>query len=218
MQAPTRKPVDPALVTFSARADTHPRRKTPRALAVGWMLIAIAALLVFIGVVRAMTERASSTVGPSTPIPIEHKQINTLQANDDTSVETTWQPDPHLVYKCVDKNGVPSYQSMPCRQQAPSAVYEATPDSAQKIASARALERERVQQSRVVSSISGRAGRTGDGYRFSGTDGRDQERANCAAAKAHRTRTLELVGLSRTYDLLHQLDRQVYEACKGLQP
>lgn len=217
MQTPPKGPVDPALVTFSARADSHQRRKTPRSLSVTWMLIAIAAFLVFIGVVRAMTEGASSTAGPSLPPPIEHKQINTLPASDDTSVEATWQADPYLVYKCVNPNGLPSYQSLPCTGQSPSAVYEATPDSARDVARARALERERVRQSRVVSSIAGR-GQAGYAYQFDGSDSRDQERANCAAAKAHRTRTLELVGLSRTYDLLHQLDRQVYEACKGLQP
>lgn len=211
------KNTDPALVTFSARADTHPRRKVPRSLGVTWMLIAIAALLVFIGVVRAMTERASPTAGPSMSIPAEHKQINTLQTTDNTAVETTWQPDPHLVYKCVDKKGVPTYQSLPCTGQAPSAVYDATPDSARHVARARALELERIRESRVVSSIAN-ADRSGSSYRFNGTNSRDQERANCAAAKAHRTRTLELVGLSRTYDLLHQLDRQVFEACKSLQP
>lgn len=39
--------------------------------------------------------------------------------------------------------------------------------------------------------------------------------ARCQAAKDHREAVLQQVGLNRTYDLLRQLDDQVYEACKS---
>ena len=215
---PSEPPFDPAAqLTFSTRPDARARRRVPRSLSITWMLVAIAGLLVFIGLVRAMTERTSVTAGPSVPVPVEHKQINTLPVDDDTSIETTWRAAPNLVYKCVGANGVPSYQSVPCGQQdAPSAVYDAAPDSSGTIARARALQRERIRQSRAVSRMSQPRG--GWNAQYGGTDARDRERVNCEAARAHRARTLALVGLSRTHDLLRELDRQVYEACKGLQP
>lgn len=39
--------------------------------------------------------------------------------------------------------------------------------------------------------------------------------ARCQAAKDHRDAVLRQVGLNRTFDLLRQLDEQVYEACKA---
>jgi len=45
---------------------------------------------------------------------------------------------------------------------------------------------------------------------------RDQLRARCQAQKDYRDATLRQVGLNRTFDLIRQLDEQVYEACKGL--
>ena len=38
--------------------------------------------------------------------------------------------------------------------------------------------------------------------------------ARCQAAKDHRDDVLRQAGLNRTFDLLRQLDDQVYEACK----
>lgn len=209
---------DPAALTFSTRPDARTRRRMPRALGVTWALVAIAALLVFFAIVRAMAERTASTAGDSTPIPAEQVRINALPTDDDAAIETTWQADPYRVHKCIGADGVPSYQSAPCAGQSASAIYEATPDSAADVARARGLEQKRVRQGLVLARIAGTDGR-GNAYAGSrGSDARDRQRANCEAAKARRKRTLEMVGLSRTYDLLHQLDRQVYEACKGLQP
>jgi hypothetical protein len=39
--------------------------------------------------------------------------------------------------------------------------------------------------------------------------------ARCQAAKDHREATLKQVGLNRSFDLLRQLDEQVYAACKS---
>jgi hypothetical protein len=47
-------------------------------------------------------------------------------------------------------------------------------------------------------------------------DSRDQQRANCQAAKNQRQEILDRAGLNRTYDLLQRLDATVYNACKGL--
>lgn len=212
-----RKPEDPALVTFSTRREAHPRRRAPRSLGITWMLVAIAGLLAFLGIVRAMTERASPTAGPSTQVPTEQVRINALSTDDDASVETTWQADPYLVLKCIGANGVPSYQSTPCTDRPAAAIYEATPDSAAAVARARRLERERNRQSDEVTRIASASGGAGI-HRYNGSDARDQQRANCAEAKANRKRTLEVAGMARTYDLLQRLDRQVYEACKMLQP
>lgn len=45
---------------------------------------------------------------------------------------------------------------------------------------------------------------------------RAQLEARCQAQKNYRDATLRQVGLNRTFDLIRQLDEQVYEACKGL--
>ena len=39
-------------------------------------------------------------------------------------------------------------------------------------------------------------------------------RLRCESAKENRERTLKIVGLRRTFDLLRQLDDSVREACK----
>ena len=112
------------------------------------------------------------------------------------------------VYKCVDVGGNVSYQSAPCRVgQQVTATYAATPDPPQRqvySSSSSSFSSTTTQQTTNVSPSSDAS-----------TD-RTVRRAQCNAAKARREQVLESVGLSRTFDLLRQLDESVYEACKGL--
>lgn len=44
----------------------------------------------------------------------------------------------------------------------------------------------------------------------------DPKVMRCRSARAHREAVLQAAGLKRTYDLLSQLDREVWEACKDV--
>ncbi|BDU16768.1 DUF4124 domain-containing protein [Lysobacter auxotrophicus] len=109
------------------------------------------------------------------------------------------------VHKCVTKGGVVSYQSMPCAQDAREAAqWDAPPDPPPRAERQRTanVEHERATQPRAV--------RTGSSHVVRNTT----RPSACEAAKADRERTLERVGLKRTFDLLSRLDEQVRNACR----
>jgi hypothetical protein len=110
------------------------------------------------------------------------------------------------VYKCVAVNGGVSYQSKPCpATRQVTAIYPATPEPTPTPRSPSQYQ-------------GGNSTNYGPAYAMDNSGSRDREvrRAQCNAARTHRESVLKSVGLSRTFDLLRQLDESVYEACKGL--
>ena len=111
------------------------------------------------------------------------------------------------VHKCIAPGGAVSYQSAPCeRPSREAANWEAPldpPPSAQ---------RRHVPSSRDVREPGSahRASRTGSAYIVP----KAPKPSACEVAKATRDRTLERVGLKRTFDLLSRLDEQVRNACR----
>lgn len=125
-----------------------------------------------------------------------------------------------VLYKCVGKGGSTSYQSEPCAPSAKVAkLYDATPEPYSPEHEAR-LRQQRANQNRAARELSRMAGTDqttqSTVYQSRTESPRDSQRRNCADAKFYREETLKRVGLSRTYELLQQLDRAVYDACKGL--
>jgi hypothetical protein len=112
------------------------------------------------------------------------------------------------IHVCIDAGGHVAYQSTPCAGgQRTRAVrnYRAQAVDPALVARTREIEREMDQRNRGASTV-----RT---LRASGSVKRPPD--PCKAAKARRKATLDRVGLKRTYDLLSQLDREVWEVCKG---
>jgi hypothetical protein len=112
------------------------------------------------------------------------------------------------IHVCIDAGGHVAYQSMPCADgQRTRAVrnYRAQAVDPVLVARTREIEREMDQRNRGASTA-----RT---LRTSGSAKRAPD--PCKAAKAKRKAMLDRVGLKRTYDLLSQLDRDVWEVCKG---
>ncbi|MDR0181853.1 DUF4124 domain-containing protein [Lysobacter arvi] len=108
------------------------------------------------------------------------------------------------VHKCVGPNGVASYQDVPCGRDMREATHWEAPSDPppSNAAPPSAPVRERA---------SARPARS-PGSRVVRSEARPSE---CEAAKANRDRTLERVGLKRTFDLLSRLDEQVRNACRG---
>lgn len=107
------------------------------------------------------------------------------------------------VYKCVAPGGLVSYQSAACEQGArETARWDAPPDPPSPVRPhASGAER------RTPGSPASRTARA--------HIARDQAWPSaCEAAKTNRDRTLERVGLKRTFDLLSRLDEQVRNACR----
>ena len=118
------------------------------------------------------------------------------------------------VHKCVDRSGNVAYQSAPCSgTQTTARSWEAQPDPvADKppppVAAQRAQTGNSRPKTRTTGSSTGRTTGASIPVENSGNS-----RA-CLAAKAARTRTLERVGLKRTFELLRRLDDAVNRACK----
>lgn len=117
------------------------------------------------------------------------------------------------IHVCIDAGGHVAYQGTPCTDgQRTRAVrsYEAQAFDPALAARTRAIEQEMDRRNH---------GGTGTrGMRAAGARAGKPVKAPpdpCKAAKAKRKATLDRVGLKRTYDLLSQLDREVWEVCKG---
>ena len=67
-------------------------------------------------------------------------------------------------------------------------------------------------------AVEARRNGSSGGYSFGRPASRDADPkvGRCRSARAHREAVLQAVGLKRTYDLLSQLDREVWEACKDV--
>ncbi len=111
------------------------------------------------------------------------------------------------LYKCVAKGKPTSFQSEPCppgtkTARAVAAVPERYTPPAYRPVPQATSPTHNVVYNNVPTQV-----------RY---DSRDQQRANCQAAKNQRQEILDRAGLNRTYDLLQRLDATVYNACKGL--
>lgn len=126
--------------------------------------------------------------------------------------------DAQVVHKCVDRNGVASYQSKPCADGALTArVWDARPEpppSNEELWRRYYRKKQGEADSRYLSSLAGtnRSGGGANGHHIR-QDGA-QNQSKCDYAKRERENTLEAVGMRRTYELLQRLDENVREACK----
>ena len=113
------------------------------------------------------------------------------------------------IHTCIDGKGMKSYQNAPCapgQRNAGVRSYAVQPEDPASTARSIAIQQEMVRRNRP----SGRATivRAGNPRRAVGP-------TPCQAAKAKREATLKRVGLKRTFDLLSQLDSEVWDVCKG---
>lgn len=117
-----------------------------------------------------------------------------------------------VIYKCVGAKGAVAYQNAPCPAGAVShgvKAYAEIPYDhglAEKIRRDRAALDQRKQQMQNATATVG----------YYGPQPTNPKVKRCRDAKAHREDVLDRVGLSRTYDLLQRLDREVYDACKDV--
>jgi hypothetical protein len=112
----------------------------------------------------------------------------------------------NVLRKCVAADGSVTYQNAACASRSEVAwerPFQAGADAA-PVAPLPDVPARRHAESRAPA---GGASRTSD---------RERRAAECQAAKARRKQTLDQVGLRRTYELLSQLDRGVFAACKGV--
>ncbi len=112
------------------------------------------------------------------------------------------------IHICIDTKGVKSYQNAPCAaQQRTVSVrsYEAKPLDPAVAARTAAIQQEMDRRNRSGGKASA----------VRGTVSRRAGPTPCQAAKAKRESTLKRVGLKRNFDLLSQLDSEVWEVCKG---
>ncbi len=113
------------------------------------------------------------------------------------------------IHTCIDAKGRKSYQNMPCAPEQRTASvrrYEAKPEDPAIASRIAAIEKE--MDRRNHSSGKATIVRTGGARRAAGP-------TPCQAAKAKRKATLDRVGLKRNFELLSQLDSEVWEVCKG---
>lgn len=114
-----------------------------------------------------------------------------------------------VLYTCVNAKGHRTYQNAPCPPGSETVAARPYLDPGWNPQVAAKVEADRQAVERR------RRSRQGD-YTF----GRPVERRTdprverCRMAKAQRESVLQAAGLSRTYDLLSRLDREVYDACK----
>jgi Domain of unknown function (DUF4124) len=117
-----------------------------------------------------------------------------------------------VIYKCLGAKGAMTYQNAPCPAGTVSREVKAYAEIpydhglAEKIRRDRVALDQRKQQTQSASAI----------VNHYGAPPSNPKVKRCRDAKAHREYVLDQVGLSRTYDLLQQLDREVYDACKDV--
>lgn len=115
------------------------------------------------------------------------------------------------VYKCMDEDKRASYQSAPCDAgQRTLKQWDAIPDPVAAAAPSRAS----APTARKNSRSRGRADARGQRPRGAAIPAENNGNSSaCVSAKQQRKRTLDQVGLKRTYALLRQLDDAVWRAC-----
>ena len=118
------------------------------------------------------------------------------------------------VHKCVDHRGNVAYQSQPCADsQTTARTWEAQPDPVSD-RSALPVSTPRSPANSAYPKVRGGRSKAGGASGASIPVENSGNSRACEAAKATRRRTLERVGLKRTFDLLRRLDDAVNRACK----
>lgn len=114
------------------------------------------------------------------------------------------------VQKCVGPDGHVTLTSAACGAgQRLAARYDAVPEPMPAAASAKAARQAASRPGREA--VARTVARRGTGRATARSrPGADR----CAAARARRERTLQRVGLKRTFDLLRKLDDEVWAACR----
>ncbi|UHQ18789.1 hypothetical protein LVB87_11410 [Lysobacter sp. KIS68-7] len=190
-----------------------------------WLTLAAIALAGFALVMNAMFERSNDTAGRSeashrAPATESQPAYNERAPDTDVSVSDQFTTDSRddigpLIYKCASPSGAIAYQSDPCEDaQTLRKTIIAVPDDPDVVARGQAQQARTADAARTLSRMAG-TDQAGYASPYNGMDDVDRQRAKCNAAKSARESTLRAVGLSRTYDLLQNLDEQVREACKG---
>jgi hypothetical protein len=192
-------------VVFRRRSSRHRHRQDDSAYRMLWIGLALVGAVVLVVLVRALLDRTSATAGssavPEQSVASQPEPVPAAYAHSDEDVRSGAPRS--MVYRCVGKGGAISFQSQRCSgdQRETKAIY--APAEAEPVR--RVGDATPSAHTEVVYT-----------YAPPRSDAaRDQQRANCAIAKATREETLERVGLNRTYDLLQRLDEMVREACKG---
>lgn len=122
-----------------------------------------------------------------------------------------------VVNRCVGKGGAVHFYSGPCPAgYAQTRSWDATPEAPPSNDELwrRYYQRKQAEaDSQYLSQLAGTSGGTGaTGHRVRQDGARNP--SACDAAKASRERTLQAIGMRRTYELLQALDNSVREACK----
>lgn len=122
----------------------------------------------------------------------------------------------HL-YRCIDYQGAVSIQDKPC----PAAARETKRvelHAYEETATSRAARADAIERARASREAGGfKPAATAPSRRQASRSSPwapDRNNQACENAKAHRKRTLEILGLKRTYDDLQRLDEGVRRACK----
>ena len=118
------------------------------------------------------------------------------------------------VHKCVGRSGGVAYQSQPCGDaQTTVRSWKAPPDPVSEPPSSIPATASRQKHGNAAATV---APARRKHRRVMGASIPVENSGNsraCVSAKATRTRTLERVGLKRTFDLLRRLDDAVHSAC-----
>jgi hypothetical protein len=110
---------------------------------------------------------------------------------------------------CIDAKGIKSYQNAPCatgQRTASIRRYDAAPEDPALRARTVAIQQEMDLRNRPSGKTT--VARASHSRRAAGP-------TPCQAAKTKRETTLKRVGLKRNFDLLSQLDSEVWDVCKG---
>lgn len=203
-----REPLDDlANMEFRRRGSARPawRRSSTQ---VGWILLSVIMALCFVGVIRMLFVRTAWSAGPS-PVLEPVASGGADGAADDVAAVAPLQeyeayPTPRtgMVYRCVASNGAVSLQSQPCGPDERTTKTLLAPP-----------EREPPRRVATTSHPSRTASTAQYARVRHGGSSADYQHAQCAQAQRTRDDALERAGLSRTYDLLQQLDEMVRAAC-----